>query len=82
MEIVNKGCIDGVDWHLVRMDESGVSASGPAALFFMEFKRPGHAWTARRPFDDTVVPEGEWDQAVEREARVRIRKLLAEIPTP
>ncbi|MFA6165368.1 MAG: hypothetical protein WC700_02045 [Gemmatimonadaceae bacterium] len=81
MEIVNKGCIDGVDWHLVRMDESGISMSGPAALYYMELKRPGYAWTARRPFDDTAVLEGEWDQTVEREARIRIRQLLAETPT-
>ncbi|MBI2407509.1 MAG: hypothetical protein HYV19_04320 [Gemmatimonadetes bacterium] len=76
MEIVKQGSIDGVDWQLQRADESHVSASGPAALYFIVLRRPGHAWTTARPFDDTAVEEGEWDAAVEREARRRVRQLL------
>lgn len=81
MEIVKSGTIDGVDWQLRRADESpGVSTSGPAALYFIALRRPGHAWESQRPFDDTAVLEGERDATVEREARRRVRALLAALP--
>lgn len=51
--------------------------SGPAALYFMVLRRTGGEWTRPRPFDDTTVVQGEWDAAVEREARQRVAQLLA-----
>ena len=77
MEIIAKGRIAGVEWQLQRRSESGISMSGPAALYFMVLRRTGGEWTKPRPFDDTTVPDGEWDATVEREAHLRVAQLLA-----
>ena len=77
MKIIAQGRIAGVDWQLQRRSESGVSMSGPAALFFFVLRRTGGEWTRPRPFDDTTVPEGGWEATVEREAHLRVARLLA-----